>query len=58
VVVATYEACKTHIDRIRAIPWLCIVADEAHRLKNTETDTYKARALAGLQSPFAAVIMQ
>ena len=40
MVVASYDGVRRNIDRVKAIPWLCVIADEAHRLKSDKTNVH------------------
>jgi SWI/SNF-related matrix-associated actin-dependent regulator 1 of chromatin subfamily A len=41
VVIANYEILPRHAEAIRRMPWSLVIVDEAHRLKNQETQRAK-----------------
>ena len=42
MLIIPYETLQNHLDAMIGGSYGCIVCDEAHRLKNTETLVYKA----------------
>ena len=38
-VITTYELLRNDAHHFRSVPWLCVVADEGHRLKNPKSAT-------------------
>lgn len=46
--IVNYETMRGDIDHLMALPWDAVVFDESHRLKNRNSQTYKAaKKLAG-----------
>ncbi|XP_065069510.1 DNA excision repair protein ERCC-6-like 2 isoform X2 [Rhopilema esculentum] len=42
VVLTTYETFRSHVEEMNAIDWICIVMDEAHRIKEPKSLVTKA----------------
>jgi len=42
VVLTTYETFRIHIDAINEVEWFCIVMDEAHKVKEPDSQVTKA----------------
>lgn len=55
ILVTSYEVVLAEITIVSAIPWLCLILDEAHRIKNYQSVTYN-KLLKHFESLFRVLL--